>query len=129
VKAQQGQRTLRWSSAGHLPPILIRAAGEVEVLDSPAERLLGAVLASPRTDHEVVLHPNDTVVVYMDGIVEHGRSDIDEGITRLTGVLAQRRDRPLEELCDQMLGRVVAGSTDDDIAILAVRCHPENNPG
>ncbi len=126
--ARKRQRKLRWSSAGHLPPVLIRAAGDVEVLDSPPERLLGADSASPRTNHAVVLQPHDTVVFYTDGIVEHGRSGIDEGIIRLTEVLAELRHLPLEELCDRLLTRIVDGRTDDDVAILAVRCDPEDHP-
>src|SRR4051794_24581629 len=36
------EASLRWSSAGHLPPLLVRADGAVEILAAPAERLLGA---------------------------------------------------------------------------------------
>jgi phosphoserine phosphatase RsbU/P len=116
-----GRRTLRWSSAGHLQPLLLGADGDVQPLASPPERLLGTDLPSPRTDHELVLQPGDTVVFYTDGLIEHGRSGIDEGIARLTGVLAELPQLPPDELCDQLLGRIVAGRTDDDIAILAVR--------
>jgi phosphoserine phosphatase RsbU/P len=37
----------------------------------------------------------------------------------------QRRvgDLPVEELCDQLLDRIVSGRAEDDIAILALRCH------
>jgi sigma-B regulation protein RsbU (phosphoserine phosphatase) len=45
-----GRRTLRWSSAGHLPPVLLRPGGPVRLLDSPAERLLGSETLSPRSD-------------------------------------------------------------------------------
>jgi phosphoserine phosphatase RsbU/P len=68
-----------------------------------------------------MLQPGDTVVFYTDGLIEHGRSGIDEGIARLTCVLAELPQLPPDELCDQLLGRIVAGRTDDDIAILAVR--------
>jgi sigma-B regulation protein RsbU (phosphoserine phosphatase) len=108
--------------------VLIPAAGEVEVLGSTPERLLGADASSPRSNHEVLLHPNDTVVFYTDGIVDAWSTGIDEGIARLTGALGKMRNLRLEDLCDQMLGRVVGGSTDDDIAILAVRCHSEDDP-
>ena len=65
------------------------------------------------------------VVLYTDGLVEHGRCGIDEGIARLTGVLAEVGELPLEKLCDELLNRIVPERADDDIAILAVRCHPE----
>ncbi|WP_092195866.1 PP2C family protein-serine/threonine phosphatase [Blastococcus tunisiensis] len=124
-QARRGRRTLRWSSAGHLPPLLLRSDHQVELLDSPAERLLGSEIVSRRTDHERELHPDDTVVLYTDGIVEHGRSGIDEGIAELIRVLEEVGHLPLEELCGQVLSQIVTGRTDDDIAMLAVRCHPE----
>jgi serine phosphatase RsbU (regulator of sigma subunit) len=124
-QARLGLRTLRWSSAGHLPPLRQRADGAVDVFDRPAETLLGAENVERRTDHEAVLEPGDTVVFYTDGLVEHGRSGIDEGIVRLTTALTGLSAASAGELCDELLERVITGGrTDDDIAILAVRCHP-----
>jgi serine phosphatase RsbU (regulator of sigma subunit) len=121
-----GLRSLRWSSAGHLPPLRRRGDGSVVVLDRPAETLLGAESTERRTDHEVVLEPGDTVLFYTDGIVEHGRSGIDEGIARLTRELAGLPTAGVGQLCDELLARIVTGGrTDDDIAILAVRCDPD----
>jgi serine phosphatase RsbU (regulator of sigma subunit) len=125
-QAHTGLRTLRWSSAGHVPPLLLRPDGTVQSLDSRPERLLGAESPHPRTDHEVLLHPGDTVVFYTDGLIEHGRTEIDEGIARLTDELSEMADLPLEKICDQLLDRIAPGRTDDDIAILAVRCDPED---
>jgi serine phosphatase RsbU (regulator of sigma subunit) len=120
-----GLRTLRWSSAGHLPPLRQRADGTVDLLDRPAETLLGADNAEPRTDHEAVLEPGDTVLFYTDGLVEHRRSGIDEGIVRLSRALTGLRAGSAGDLCDELLERVIPeGRTDDDIAILAVRCLP-----
>jgi sigma-B regulation protein RsbU (phosphoserine phosphatase) len=126
-QARRSRRTLRWSSAGHLPPLLLRSDGQVQLLESPAERLLGSGTVSRRTDHEVELHANDTVVLYTDGLVEHGRSGIDEGIAEFIRVLEGGGHLCLEELCDAVLTRIVTGRTVDDIAILAVRCHPEHS--
>ncbi|HEY4605931.1 MAG TPA: GAF domain-containing SpoIIE family protein phosphatase, partial [Blastococcus sp.] len=120
--AARGLRRLRWSSAGHLPPLLLCPDGSLRQLDTRPERLLGAEFHRPRTDHEVLLRPGDTVLLYTDGLVEHGRTGIDEGITRLSGQLAELVDVPLEKLCDQLLDRIVPGRADDDIAVLAVRC-------
>ena len=35
---------------------------------------------------------------------------------------------PLEQLCDELLDRMSAGADEDDIALLAVRSHPEDRP-
>jgi serine phosphatase RsbU (regulator of sigma subunit) len=115
-------RSVRWSSAGHLPPLVLHGDGAVEVLTTEPERLLGAESTRARTDHVAELREGDTVVFYTDGIVEHGRSGIDEGIERLSQALAGCRGLPADALCDRLLGRIVRGRTDDDIAILALRC-------
>jgi serine phosphatase RsbU (regulator of sigma subunit) len=124
-QARAGLRTLRWSSAGHLPPLLLRSDGHVEVLGSPPERLLGMDQPSPRTDHTATLCPGDTVLLVTDGLVEHGRIDIDRGLDRLRDALGELAGSPVDVLCDRLLDRILAGPADDDVAILAVRCHPE----
>ena len=123
----RGVRTLHWSSAGHPPPLLLRGDGTVELLDGPPERLLGAEAAPLRTDHAAPVHPGDVLVFYTDGLIEYGRTGIDEGIARLAGHLAQLPGLGLDELCDQLLGRIVPDRADDDIAVLAVRCCPRPN--
>lgn len=127
-QAARGRRTLRWSSAGHLPPVLISSDGTIQVLSSTPECLLGTDWGGHRTDHEREIAPGDTVVLYTDGLVEHGRIGIDEGTERLADVLETCRTLPLDALCDCLLDRIVAGRTDDDIAVIAVRFHPEDRP-
>jgi serine phosphatase RsbU (regulator of sigma subunit) len=127
--ASAGLRRLRWSSAGHLPPLLLRPDGTVRQLDSPPERLLGSGSACARSDQEVLLSPGDTLVFYTDGLIEYGRTGIDEGIDRLAGQLAELAELPIEELCDGLLDRIPAGRADDDIAVLALRCGPAGPPG
>jgi serine phosphatase RsbU (regulator of sigma subunit) len=119
-----GERVLRWSSAGHVPPLLLRSDGTVRVLDSPPERLLGTGRPSSRTDQEATVHPGDTVVLVTDGLVEAGRASIDQGLTRLAAVLAELGSLPVDRLCDRLLARIVPDRADDDVAILAVRCLP-----
>ena len=120
--ASGGPWTLRWSSAGHLPPAILQADGGVRLLATPPERLLGTGLPGSRTTHETTLDVGDTVLLYTDGLVEHGGSDIDAGLARLTTALEQLAGQPLEELCDRLQTRIALGRTDDDIALLSVRC-------
>jgi hypothetical protein len=120
-------RDLCWSSAGHPPPLLLSADGEVRTLATVPETLLGVDPGTPRTDHRLTLCPGDTVLLYTDGLVETDRScGLDAGVTRLADALAGLADTPLEDLCDLVLGRVLAAGpgsarTADDIALLAVR--------
>jgi phosphoserine phosphatase RsbU/P len=124
-QAEEGLHTLRWSSAGHLPPLVRHADGQVEVLDTPPETLLGADTSRSRSDHEMRLVPGDTLVFYTDGLVEHGRTPIDVGITRLAGLVEELGPLAVEGLCDALLERIVRHRPDDDIALVAVRFHPE----
>jgi serine phosphatase RsbU (regulator of sigma subunit) len=119
-----GLRTLRWSSAGHLPPLVLRAAGGTEMLDTRPETLLGTEVKPMRSDHLATLFPGDTVVFYTDGLVEHGRTGIDEGLDRLIDLVEELRDSELDALCDGLLDRIVSQRSDDDVAIVAVRCEP-----
>jgi serine phosphatase RsbU (regulator of sigma subunit) len=118
---EDGGWTLRWSSAGHLPPLLARDDGSVRTLATPPEILLGAASTRPRTDHEAVLRPGDTLVLCTDGLVEHDRTDIDTGLARLAGVLAGGLGRSVEEVCDLLLEEVVGTRPDDDVALIVVR--------
>ena len=124
----QGLRRLRWSNAGHLPPALLRQDGSVELLDRPNDLLLGFDPESPRTDHELVLHPDDTVLLYTDGLVERRDSPLDHGLARLRQALAAVGDVPLDRLCDELLARLVPDDADDDIALVAVRTYAEDEP-
>jgi sigma-B regulation protein RsbU (phosphoserine phosphatase) len=119
-----GLRRLRWSSAGHPPPLLLRADGRVQILETAPERLMGTDWAGVRTDHEVLLHPGDTALLVTDGIIEQGRWDIDRGTARLCSVLVGLAGLPVDELCDRLLDGIVDGRPDDDIALLALRLHP-----
>ncbi len=112
---------LRWSSAGHPPPLVLREHGEVEMLERPAERLLGTGIPTVRSDHLVELGAGDTVVLYTDGLIEHQRTGIDEGLLRLSAVLAGLAGRSASEICDEVLHRLISGPADDDVALLVVR--------
>ncbi|MGY1692680.1 PP2C family protein-serine/threonine phosphatase [Geodermatophilus sp. SYSU D01105] len=128
-QAREGRRTLRWSSAGHLPPLLLCADGTVRVLHSRPETLLGAESTRPRTDWVAAVDPGDTLLFYSDGLVEQGRSSIDDGTDRLVRVVEEVGVAPVDELCDALLTRIVGSRPDDDVAIVAVRCDPEGDGG
>ena len=119
-QAAGGRRTLRWSNAGHPPPVLRRAGRETVLLDTTPDRLLGVDPEARRADHRVDLGPGDLVLLYSDGLVERRGSDLDEGLQWLTSTVAELADLDHEELCDALLDHV-AGRTEDDVVLLALR--------
>jgi PAS domain S-box-containing protein len=126
--AAGGLRRLRWSNAGHPPPVVLRADGTVEVLEHEADLLLGLEPATSRSDAEAVLRPGDTVLLHTDGLVERRGRPIARGQAELAGLLADRQDVPLGQLCDLLLTGMLDGPPEDDVALLAVRTHPEDRP-
>jgi serine phosphatase RsbU (regulator of sigma subunit) len=125
--AERGARVLRWSNAGHPPPLLVRPGGDVEVLERPADLLLGVDPGRTRHDHAYELAPGSTVLLYTDGLIERRGVPLDDGVRWLGELLRELRHLTLEELCDRVLGEL-AGRVDDDVALLAIRAHPEDRP-
>ncbi|GAB7191704.1 hypothetical protein NUM3379_24120 [Kineococcus sp. NUM-3379] len=125
---QQGVRRLRWTNAGHPPPILLHADGTTELLESDPELLVGLVPDAPRSDHRYVLPPDSTLLMYTDGLIEHRGRSISDGIADLRRVLSACFGRTLQELLDHLVAELVGRSPDDDCAVLAVRAHREDRP-
>ncbi|MGY1701162.1 PP2C family protein-serine/threonine phosphatase [Geodermatophilus sp. SYSU D00766] len=112
---------LRWSNAGHPPPVLVGADGAVRLLARTPEPLLGVAPDTARTDAELLLRPGDTLLLYTDGLVERRHGTLDEGTAWLVEELGRRAHDPLEELCDRLLATVARVARHDDVALLAVR--------
>jgi serine phosphatase RsbU (regulator of sigma subunit) len=117
-----GRHRMRWSNAGHPPPVLLHPDGRAELLETPADLVVGVDPARPRSDHAVLLEPGSTVLLYTDGLIEQRstRRSIDEGIDRLLGDLRRLGPLPLEQLLDRLVG-ADRTSRDDDIAVLGLR--------
>ena len=125
--AHRGVRVLRWSNAGHPPPLVLQPDGAVCVLEREPDLLLGVDPAVERADHEVELPPGATVLFYTDGLIERRGVPLDEGLAWLSGVVAGCAGVPLTELCDRLLAEL-AGAVEDDVALLALRVHPDDRP-
>ena len=124
-----GTTTLRWSNAGHPPPLLLHGDGTVEELSGPRpELMLGVDPGARRTDSAVTVQRPATVLLYTDGLVESRDQVLDDGIAALREALADLADRPLSELCDGLLARLRPHGVADDVALVAVRLHPEDRP-
>jgi PAS domain S-box-containing protein len=124
-----GATRVRWSSAGHPPPVLLEADGTVTLLDGdPPDLLLGVDPATPRVDRVTTIHRGGTLLLYTDGLVERRDRDLDAGIDELLRVVGELADLPLDQLCDRLLERMFLPDTEDDVALLAVRMHPQDAP-
>ena len=118
--APGGPVNLRWSNAGHPPPLVADPTGEVHVLEAH-DALLGLAPELARTEQSVTLAPGSTLLLYTDGLVERRGEDIDEGIERLRSVVARLGHLPLGAAVDRLMGELVPADPDDDVVLLAMR--------
>jgi serine phosphatase RsbU (regulator of sigma subunit)/PAS domain-containing protein len=125
----RGVTRMRWANAGHLPPLIINPDGSLAELAAwKGDLLLGVDPDVQRRESVVTLDRGSTVLLYTDGLVERRDADLDAGLVRLRQTLAELADRPLEELLDEVIERLVHGRPEDDVAIVAVRLHRQDRP-
>lgn len=125
---------LRYTNCGHNPPLLLRANGEVELLDTGGFPL--GIFSDSRYETGVIrLTPGDVMLFYTDGVVECRDSRSEEfGIERLANILRRSRCRPAEELLDEILQAThehcaQAVFPDDFTVMLVRRAHTDKMGG
>ena len=120
-------------NAGHNPPILLRANGEVERLRT------GGPMLGPFPDCKyelgiVDLKPGDLLHFYTDGVTEAGAPQGEAfGPARLIEVLRQTRGQPSSLVNQAVLNAVDAHDGleryDDDVTLMTLQVHDrENSP-
>ncbi|WP_251150455.1 SpoIIE family protein phosphatase [Cellulosimicrobium sp. Marseille-Q4280] len=120
-------RRLRWSSAGHLPPLLIHPDGTAELLHRRADLPLGVRVHTDRQDHTQLIRPGSTVLLYTDGLVERRGESLLVGLERLRSAAESLGGLTLDELCDGLIADL-APTREDDIALLALRAFTAEAP-
>jgi PAS domain S-box-containing protein len=112
-----------WSNAGHPPPLLLPAEGPPRQLgDGEADLPLCVDPTRPRTTHQQLVAPGDTLLLFTDGLVEIPGEHLALGLDRLAAAAQDARDLPVADLCAHLLAHLPDGR--DDIAVLAFRPHP-----
>jgi serine phosphatase RsbU (regulator of sigma subunit) len=120
VARVEGDR-VRWTNAGHPPPLLVGPVGSVRWLETEASPPVGLAPDLRRPEGEARLEPGSTLLFYTDGLVERRGEDIDDGLDRLARSASARRHLPAGRLVDAILDDVLVGQLKDDVALLAVR--------
>ncbi len=118
-------QTLRYTNAGHLPPILLRK-GVPELLQVTGT-VVGAFPFSRYEEKQVQLSSGDVLVAYTDGIVEP-ENEYGEmfGEQRLTDLLSKNAERESAEIIARVIEAVdqwtgAAAELQDDMTILVAR--------
>ncbi|WP_307843048.1 SpoIIE family protein phosphatase [Streptomyces triculaminicus] len=107
------------ANAGHLPPVLVEAGQPAVLLEVPPGMPLG-VGGEPFEETEIELPDGALLALYTDGLVESRDHPLDEGLQAFREALSDP-ERPLEDVCDHVLGALDTHHGEDDIALLMAR--------
>jgi phosphoserine phosphatase RsbU/P len=115
---------LLYTNAGHLPPILVRG-GKASPLQGDG-LVIGLFPKVTFEQQTVQLQTGDLLAVFSDGIPEAENQAGDQfGEERLSGILIQNVEKPLEEIIQLITDQVTAWAHDpearDDATILLAR--------
>ena len=116
-------KKLKFTNAGHNPPILIRGSGECIKLDDGGP-VIGAFQRSTFTEREIQLCYGDKLLLFTDGVTEaRDASEEEFGEHRLEQCLRSYRGSNAAELRSLILKEVTefcGNRFDDDATLLAV---------
>ena len=118
-------RVLTYCNAGHLPPIILRANGEVFRL-SVNGTVVGLFDGVTYDESTLVMQPGDIFVAYSDGVTEPENEFGEFGEERLVELIQEHRNKPLPRITEIVAGAVAdwIGTVEqpDDVTIVLARC-------
>lgn len=126
IDVQTGRFT--YASAGHPPPLLVRADGRTELL-SAGGPVIGMGFDLPFEQADATLDVGDRLVLYTDGVT-HDESMTGErfGVRALEELFAARSGDTLPDVCSALLDTLNARRGDalplDDLALVALERRP-----
>ncbi|MFB9637554.1 PP2C family protein-serine/threonine phosphatase [Streptomyces spiralis] len=114
---------LRWSTAGHVPPLLLTPERRAVYLVGEPGLPLGVDTGLPRPDHSRFLPADSTVVFFTDGLIENPDRPIDKSLDELADLAVAHAVLPLADFV-RVLADHHPSDGHDDMAILALRTPP-----
>jgi sigma-B regulation protein RsbU (phosphoserine phosphatase) len=119
--------TMKYSNAGHNPPLVIKRDGDSRTLPCEPSLALAAIEGTCYISQEVTLNPGDCVLLYTDGVTEatnrSGEFFSDERLRNVAGfpITGGERSREILERISKELGKFADGAEQsDDITMLAL---------
>jgi PAS domain S-box-containing protein len=117
---EPGTGRLRYTNAGHPPPLLVTADGEARFLGGVPSPPMG-VMETPRyREHTVTLEPGSTLMLYTDGLIERSTEVLDIGLERLREAAVAGAD--VDGLCERVARALVdpLAAQADDVTMIAM---------
>jgi len=118
------ERSLTYSNGGHLPPILLRADGTIQKLDTGGT-VVGLFERQNYEENFIRLRTGDLFLAYSDGITEPENDFGEFGEQRLIELLRENRELSLERVREIITAAVDdwigANEQPDDITLVLAR--------
>ncbi|PZS33244.1 MAG: hypothetical protein DLM59_06760 [Pseudonocardiales bacterium] len=115
-------RLLRYSNAGHLPPLLQYPDGKARYLEDGHSVLIGVPGGHARAEGVEPMPRGSTLLLYTDGLLEIRHRPLEPGLDELLAtVQAHDPAAGAEALCAKVLATIEGQELRDDVALLAVR--------
>ena len=117
---------ITFTNAGHNPPYILKADGQVKVLMSPCNLVLGAISDMTFSSDTVQLEPGDAIYMFTDGVTEAENGNHDQfGEARLEETLAECKEKDSQHIVETINEKVKAfidgAPQSDDITQLVIR--------
>ncbi|NDV24287.1 SpoIIE family protein phosphatase [Desulfovibrio sp. JC022] len=104
----KSKKTLTYSSAGHLPPLLLRKDGSIEHLDKGGS-VIGINAGIPFEQDTVPFHPGDRLISYTDGLSEYESPSGEQfGSPRLESCVLDHNKKTSKQLLDGVYNEMLA---------------------
>ena len=117
---------LRYSSAGHLPMLVLSPNGRTSWLNDAQAPPLCQLPIDHRPSGSLVLERGALLVQYSDGLVERRGEDLDVGLSRLEEAIRRLTSVSLDDIANRLVDQFVASHPiEDDIVVLAMRYDPK----
>ncbi|MEV0683056.1 SpoIIE family protein phosphatase [Nocardia sp. NPDC050378] len=117
---------VRYSNAGHMPPILAAPGGPGRILEGGRAVPLATFDTPRRPEATTALPAGSSLVLFTDGLVEQRGYDIEEGFVKIADVLSETGGALPRDVADAVLSRLCPpAGYDDDVAMVVYRQPPE----
>jgi sigma-B regulation protein RsbU (phosphoserine phosphatase) len=117
-------RSLTYSNAGHLPPLVLSANGDVRRLQTSGT-VVGLFDDMVYDESSEAMQPGDIFVAYSDGVTEPENEFGEFGEERLIELIVQHRDESLARISDVVTTAVsdwiAGGEQPDDVTLVLAR--------
>ncbi len=117
-------RSLTYSNAGHLPPLVISNNGQVRRLETSGT-VIGLFDGMSYDESTIGMEPGDIFIAYSDGVTEPENEFGEFGEERLIELIQAYRDQPLARISEMVTGAVTdwiaGGEQPDDVTLVLAR--------